>query len=89
MENGAFAPQKVLWEMEHLLQKSKCSIFHNIFKYMIFQRALLWSKGLKSYPTDWILKYMLDFHIGPKTWLSDNYLGGSISHTIYRGKFHI
>ena len=34
--------------MEHLLQKSKCSIFHNIFKY-IFQRhqkALLWSKGL-------------------------------------------
>ena len=35
--------------MEHLLQKSKCSIFHNIFKYMIFQKhlkALLWSKGL-------------------------------------------
>ena len=35
--------------MEHWLQKSKCSIFHNIFKYMIFQRsqkALLWSKGL-------------------------------------------
>ena len=24
--------------MEHLLQKGKCSIFHNIFKYMIFQR---------------------------------------------------
>ena len=37
--------------MEHLLQKSKCSIFHNIFKYMIFQRRqkeLLWSKGLKN-----------------------------------------
>ena len=36
--------------MEHLLQKSKCSIFHNIFKYMIFQRrqkVLLWSKGLR------------------------------------------
>ena len=36
MENGAFA----LW-----------SIFHNIFKYMIFQRcqkALLWSKGLNE-----------------------------------------
>ena len=36
--------------MEHLLQKSKCSIFHNIFKYMIFQRrqnGLLMSKGLK------------------------------------------
>ena len=35
--------------MEHLLQKSKCSIFHNIFKYMIFQssqNALLWGKGL-------------------------------------------
>ena len=37
--------------MEQLLQKSKCSIFHNIFKYMIFQRrqkALLWSKGLST-----------------------------------------
>ena len=36
--------------MENLLQKSKCSIFHNIFKYMKFQRrrkALLWSKGLR------------------------------------------
>ena len=36
--------------MEHLLQKSKCSIFHNIFKYIIFQmcrKMLLWSKGLK------------------------------------------
>ena len=35
--------------MEHLLQESKCSIFHNIIKYMIFQRhqkALMWSKGL-------------------------------------------
>ena len=36
--------------MEHLLQMSKCSIFHNIIKlYMIFQRpqiVLLWSKGL-------------------------------------------
>ena len=41
MENGVFA----------LFQKSKYSIFHNIFKYMIFQRrqkALLWSKGLKQ-----------------------------------------
>ena len=38
MENGASAP------------KEKCSIFHNIFRY-IFQRrqkALLWSKGLKQ-----------------------------------------
>ena len=35
--------------MAPLLQKSKCSIFQNIFKYMIFQRcqkALIWSKGL-------------------------------------------
>ena len=41
--------------MEHLLQKSKCSIFHNIFKYMIFQRcqnAWLWSKGLMDTLTD-------------------------------------
>ena len=30
---------KILWKMEHLLQKSKCFIFHNIFKYMIFQRC--------------------------------------------------
>ena len=32
--------------MKHLLLKSKCSIFYNIFKYMIFQRhqkALSWS----------------------------------------------
>ena len=39
----------MLWKMEHLLQKSKCSIFHNIFKYMTFQKcqmSLLWSKGL-------------------------------------------
>ena len=39
----------MLCKMEHLLQKSKCSIYHNIFKYMIFQRrqkVLLWSKGL-------------------------------------------
>ena len=38
--------------MEHLLQKSKCSIFLNIFKYMISQRikkALLWSKVLKKH----------------------------------------
>ena len=37
---------EILWKMEHLLQKSNCSIFH-IFK-NIFQRhqkALLWSKG--------------------------------------------
>ena len=37
--------------IENLLQKSKCSIFHNIFKYMIFQRCLkelLWSKRLKE-----------------------------------------
>ena len=44
MENGAFAPKEQL-------QKSKCSIFHNIFKYVIFQRrqkALMWSKVLSS-----------------------------------------
>ena len=38
--------------MEHLLQKSKCSIFHNIFKDVIFQRrqkALLWSKEIMSF----------------------------------------
>ena len=43
-ENGA-----MLWKIEHLLQRSKHSIFHNIFKYFVFQRhqkALSWSKGL-------------------------------------------
>ena len=48
MENGAFAPL------------SKCSIFHNLFKYMIFhrhQKALLWIKGLKK------LKYCLIFDV--------------------------
>ena len=29
---------KTLWKMEHLLQKSKHSNFHNIFIYIIFQR---------------------------------------------------
>ena len=41
---------KILRKMEHLLQKIKCSILSNIFKYMIFQRrqnALLWSKACK------------------------------------------
>ena len=41
--------------MEHLLFCNKCSIFHNIFKCMIFQRrkkALLWSKWLKSIVVD-------------------------------------
>ena len=40
-----------IWKMEHLLQ-SKCTIFHNIFKYMIFQRlqkVLLWRKGLNVF----------------------------------------
>ena len=32
--------------MEHLLQKSKCSIFHNIFNTWYF-KGVLWSKGLK------------------------------------------
>ena len=43
---------KILWKMEHLLRMSKCSIFHNIFKYMIFQRrpeALLMSKGSNEF----------------------------------------
>ena len=35
--------------MEHMLQMSQHSIFHNISKYVVFQRrkkVLLWSKGL-------------------------------------------
>ena len=42
---------KIIWKMEHLLQKSKCSIFYNIFKYIIFQsrqRVLIWSKELEE-----------------------------------------
>ena len=38
-------------EMEHLLLRSKCSIFHNIFKNLAFQRrpkALEWNKGLNK-----------------------------------------
>ena len=45
MENGTFAP------MEQML-------FHNIFKYVVFQRrqkALLWSKGLSSVNLDFIM----------------------------------
>ena len=38
-------------DMEHLLDRSKCSIFHNIFKYVVVQRhqkELFWSKGLSG-----------------------------------------
>ena len=37
--------------MEHLLHRSKRSIFNNILKYVVFQRhqkALFWSKGLND-----------------------------------------
>ena len=34
-----------IMKMEHLLQRCKCSIFHNIFKYMIFQRRYYGVKG--------------------------------------------
>ena len=49
--------------MEHLLQKSKGSISHNIFKYIIFQRhqkALIWSEGLTQ---DYIIN--TEYHIQP------------------------
>ena len=36
---------KILWKMEHLLQKSKCSIFYDIFKYRIFHRRYYGVKG--------------------------------------------
>ena len=52
--------------MEHLLQKSKCFIFHNIFKYMIFQRrqkALLWSKGLKYGINDCLMNVCIVYAI--------------------------
>ena len=49
--------------MKELLQRSKCSIFHNIVKYMIFQRrqkALLWSKGLiNRFPILWRSELLL------------------------------
>ena len=49
--------------MEQLLQRSKHSIFHNIFKYVVFQRherELLWSKGLSL----WALALrLLKFHM--------------------------
>ena len=42
----------LLWKMEHLLLRSKCSNFHNILKNLTFQRSpkgLVWSKGLKAH----------------------------------------
>ena len=48
----------MFWKMEHMLQKSECSIFHNIYKYMIFQKrqkVLLWSEGLKTRVTGMIV----------------------------------
>ena len=43
---------KILWKMEHLLLRSKCSFLHNIFQNLTFQRrpkALVWSKGLNTH----------------------------------------
>ena len=37
---------KILWKMEHLFQKSKCSIFHYIFKYIILKALYGVSKEL-------------------------------------------
>ena len=57
--------------MEHFLQKSKCSIFHNIFKYMIFQRrqmALLWSKGIKC--QGYCLQLSVHLSVCLSVWLS-------------------
>ena len=51
MENGAFG-----------LQRSKRSIFHNIFKCVVFQRrqkALLWSKGLQQMICDFLYKNVM------------------------------
>ena len=49
--------------MEHLHQKSKCSVLHNIFKYMILprrQKALLWSnRGLILTPINFINGFLL------------------------------
>ena len=38
-----------LWKMEHLLEKSKCFIFHNVFQLNDISKVskcVLWSKGL-------------------------------------------
>ena len=66
---------KILWKMEHLLQKSKYSIFHNIFKNMIFQsrqKASSWSKGFNTqftfkYMEMWNLTLNLEFMF--KSWI--------------------
>ena len=51
--------------MEHLLQKSICSIFQNIYKYVIFQRCqkvLMLSKGLSTvYSTQY--QYIIITHL--------------------------
>ena len=66
--------------MEYLLQMSKCSIFYNIFKYMIFQRrqkALLWSKGLRYF-------YKVKMVCGMQEWLVFLFL--SYSKTCRNGR---
>ena len=65
MENGEFAPKEskganapfsIIFGYDVGVPRSLCTrhiqIFHNIFKYLVFQRrqkALLWSKGLLEY----------------------------------------
>ena len=66
MENAAFA------------QRSKCSNFHNIFKYMMFHRRqneLSWSKGLKSSST-------------PLTRNIDLYVSRTLAHWIRMMRFY-
>ena len=45
-----FSNEKAGIKIEHLLQKSNCSIFHNIFQIHVhvhdISKAFLWSKGL-------------------------------------------
>ena len=60
----------VLNTFENFMEKSKCSIFHNILKYMIFQRrknALLWGKEL------------IDTHLLCSSW-HPMHVNGSINH---------
>ena len=49
--------EKKSWKMEHLLQKSKCSILHNIFKYICTHFKVLKMRVIKTLTLKCTRKY--------------------------------
>ena len=68
---------KILWKMEDLLLRSKCSIYHNILKNLTFQKAFVWIKGSRIWENFSFLLismnnyYIVDYLIAALLWYSN------------------